>query len=143
MSQFLSPLDLKKIADDAELEEHRAAAAKRRQGDQAAEEMKREFEARALDPAKTPERVNQAVRAAAARGAHEVLVLRFPASFCTDGGRRINNFDHTWPESLTGFAKTAYEFYEKELQALGFTMRAEIMSFPEGNMGDVGMYLRW
>ena len=142
MSQFLSPQDLKKITDDAEMEELKAEAAKRRQGDQTAAEMKRTFESRELDP-KAPDRINQAVRAAAARGAREVLVLRFPASYCKDGGRQINNFESGWPDSLTGFGRTAFEFYESQLQSLGFTMRAEIMSFPEGNLGDVGLYLRW
>ena len=142
MSQFLKPEDLKKITDDAEMEEHRAAAAKRRQADQAADELKRAFESRELTP-EAPERINKAVSAAAARGEREVLVLRFPATYCTDGGRRINNFDHEWPDSLSGFARTAFEFYESQLQSLGFTMRAEIMSFPDGNMGDVGLYLRW
>ena len=142
MSQFLSPEELKKITDDAEMEELRAAAAKRRQADQAAGELKRSFEARELDP-KTPDRINQAVRSAAARGAREVLVLRFPAAFCSDGGRRINNFDPEWPGSLTGFGKTAFEFYESELRALGFSMRAALLNFPEGNLGDVGLYLRW
>jgi hypothetical protein len=141
-SQFLSPQDLKKITDDAEVEDLKAEAAKRLQADRSAAEMKRTFESRELDP-KAPERINQAVRAAALRGAREVLVLRFPATFCKDGGRRINNFEADWPDSLTGFGRTAFEFYENELRALGFTMRAEIMSFPEGNLGDVGLYLRW
>jgi hypothetical protein len=78
MSQFLRPEDLKKITDDAELEELRAAAAKRRMADQAAEDLKRAFEARELDP-KTPDRINSAVAPPAARAAREILVLRFPA----------------------------------------------------------------
>ena len=45
--------------------------------------------------------------------------------------------------SLHGFGKTAFDFYAAELRPLGFTMRAEIMNFPGGMMGDVGMYLRW
>ena len=142
MAQFLRPEDLKKITDDAELEELRAAAAKRRMADQAAEDMKRAFEARTLDP-KTPDRINAAVRAAAAQGEREILVLRFPAEFCTDGGRAVNNYEPEWPDTLSGFGKTAFEFYKNELKPLGFSMRAEIMSFPGGNMGDVGLYLRW
>ena len=70
-------------------------------------------------------------------------MLRFPSSFCNDRGRRINNFEGDWPKSLEGFGKTAFEYFDKELRPLGFSMRAEIMDFPGGNLGDVGMYLRW
>jgi hypothetical protein len=55
------------------------------------------------------------VKSAAERGEREVLVFRFPREYCTDDGRRINSFEPDWPESLTGFAKRAYEFWQKEL----------------------------
>ena len=44
--------------------------------------------------------------------------MRFPSSYCTDGGRAINSFEPDWPQTLTGFAKKAHEFYEKELAPL-------------------------
>ena len=37
------------------------------------------------------------------------------SDWCTDKGRAINNFEPNWPETLTGFAKRAYDYYEKEL----------------------------
>ena len=142
MAQFLNPAELKKITDEKEMAERRAVLAQRLQADQAAEGLKQAFESRELAP-EAPERINKAVRDAAERGAHELLVLRFPSTYCSDGGRRINNFESDWPDSLQGFGKTAFEFYAKELKPLGFTMRAEIMNFPGGMPGDVGMYLRW
>ena len=142
MAQFLNPAELKKITDEKEMAERRAVLAQRLQADQAAEGLKQAFESRELAP-EAPERINKAVRDAAERGAHELLVLRFPSTYCSDGGRRINNFESDWPDSLQGFGKTAFEFYAKELKPLGFTMRAEIMNFPSGMPGDVGMYLRW
>ena len=45
--------------------------------------------------------------------------------------------------SFDGNCAEAFDFYAKELRPLGFTMRAEIMNFPGGMPGDVGMYLRW
>lgn len=142
MSQFTNPAELKQIAADLELAAQKAALERRMQSDRVADELKAAFEAREIAP-ETPERINAAIRRAAENGEHEILVLRFPSSFCSDGGRRINNYEGDWPDSLKGFAKTAYDYYADELRPLGFTMRAEILNFPGGMPGDVGMYLRW
>ena len=142
MTQFLNPADLKKITEEVEIAEHRAVQARRLQADQAVEGLKQAFMHREIGP-EAPERINAAVRGAAEQGAHEILVLRFPSTYCNDGGRRINNFEHDWPNSLQGFGKTAFDFYLKELRPLGFTLRAQIMDFPGGMPGDVGIYLRW
>jgi hypothetical protein len=142
MTEFLKPADLKKLAEDVRVAEARAAAAKMIQAEQAADGLRQAFESREV-AAEAPERINRAVRDAAQRGEHEILVLRFPAKYCRDGGRGINNYEPDWPDSLEGFGRTAFEFYAKELRPLGFTMRAEIMNFPQGMPGDVGMYLRW
>lgn len=142
MSQFTNPAELKQIAADLELAAQKAALERRMQSDRVADELRQAFEAREILP-ETPERINAAIRRAAENGEHEILVLRFPSSFCSDGGRRINNYEADWPDSLNGFAKTAYDYYGAELRPLGFTLRAEILNFPGGMPGDVGMYLRW
>ena len=69
--------------------------------------------------------------------------MRFSSEYCTDGGRAINNLEPDWPQSLTGFAKRAYEFWQKELQPKGYKLRAQIMDFPGGMPGDVGIFFRW
>ena len=69
--------------------------------------------------------------------------MTFPASYCNDGGRRINNLDPDWPTSLEGFAKRAFEFYEKELRPLGYKLHADIISFPGGMPGEVAFILKW
>lgn len=69
--------------------------------------------------------------------------MRFPSAYCTDRGRAINNFEPDWPQTLTGFAKKAHAFYEKELAPLGYKVRAQIMDYPDGMLGDVGIFLRW
>lgn len=142
MTQFLNPAELNKMAEELELAKRKAEAALRLQADQVTGSLRQAFEAREITP-ETPERINNAVRRAAEEGKREILVLRFPSTFCKDGGRGINNFEPDWPKSLEGFSKTAFDYYAKELQPLGYSMRAEIMNFPNGMPGDVGMYLRW
>jgi hypothetical protein len=142
MSQFTNPAELKKIAEEIELAERRAEQARKVQADKVAEDLKQAFQSREISP-ETPDRINAAIKRAAEQGLNEILVLRFPSEFCNDRGRRINNYEADWPDSLGGFSKTAFDYYAKELRPLGFTMRAEIMNYPGGMPGDVGMYLRW
>jgi len=142
MAGVLSPKDLNKMAADAELaafDEERQA--RKRKADQDAE-LREAFSARELHP-EVIDRINRAVTIAAKAGKNQLQVLTFPSSFCNDGGRRINSFDPDWPNSLEGFGKKAYEFYEKELRPLGFKIGAEIINFPGGMPGDVGMFLKW
>ena len=142
MAQLLNPNELKDISEAAEMEKIKEMLARKRQADTRDDDLKKTFESREVSPL-AAERINTAVRAAAERGAREVQVLRFPASYCNDGGRRINIGDPDWPISLEGFGKTAYNYFEKELRPLGYKLRAEIVSFPEGLPGDVGIYLAW
>jgi hypothetical protein len=142
MSGLLRPQDLKLIASDAEMakmEEERQAKRRKEQQQQELREafMSRDVHAEAVD------RINRAVRIAAEQGHHQLQVVTFPSSFCSDGGRRINIADPEWPSTLEGFAKKAYDFYVKELRPLGYKLHAEIISFPGGMPGEVGLYLKW
>ena len=98
---------------------------------------------REVDPAEARRVVSALARRAAEEGKHEVLVLQFPSEWCTDGGRAINSFERHWPETLTGFAKRGYEYYEKELRSAGYKVRAQIVNYPGGIPGDVGIFLIW
>ena len=89
------------------------------------------------------DQLNAAVRNAAQQNRSELLALRFPAEYCLDKGRAINNGEADWPQTLQGRARKAFEFYEQNLKDLGYKVRAEIMSYPDGNLGEVGIYLRW
>ena len=142
MEAILKPDELHQISDDTEMAELKAALAKRKKAEHSVDELRHTFMARDI-AAEAPARINAAIKTAAQRGLREVQVLRFPASYCNDGGRSINNFEPDWHNSLEGFAKRAYQYYEKELHPLGFKLRAEIASFPDGVPGDVAMYLRW
>jgi hypothetical protein len=142
MTGLLRPTDLHEIssaADDAKMQEERA---EREMKLKQKKELEDAFMSRELHP-EVHERVNAAIRRAAEQGHHQIQVLTFPASYCNDGGRRINSLDPNWPESLEGFAKRAYEFFDREMKPLGYKLHAEIISFPGGMPGDVGMFLKW
>ena len=98
-------------------------------------------------PDRTPEQlmqlVMQLVNRAAERGQSEVQVYRFPNQLCTDRGRRINNSEPDWPESLDGRPKLAYEFWHETLRPLGFHLRAQVLEYPGGMPGDIGFFLTW
>jgi hypothetical protein len=98
----------------------------------------------------TPERLKEVLqplksklRAAAERGQTELMVMRFPNELCTDKGRAINNADPTWPETLTGRPRQAYELWQNQLRAAGFRLSAMIIEWPGGLPGDVGFFLKW
>lgn len=139
---LIKPDELRRITDQMEMEKMREALEKKRKADEAQHEMREAFMAREIHP-EVFNRLSRVVKAAAERGEREVLVLRFSSEFCTDGGRAINSFDPDWPGTLTGFAKRAHEFWEKELAPQGYKVRAQIMDFPGGVPGDAGIFLRW
>jgi hypothetical protein len=139
---MITPDQLRKIAEGKEMAQLREMLDKKRKADEARDQVRDAFLSRDIHP-EVFERVSRVVKSAAERGEQEVLAIRFSSEFCTDGGRAINSFEPNWPESLTGFAKRAYEFWEKELQPKGYKLRAQIMDFPGGVPGDVGIFLRW
>jgi hypothetical protein len=142
MAGLLRPKDLEMMSSDAEsqkMEEERHARERKAKQEL---ELRQAFMDREIHP-EVFERINNAVSIAAKLGNHQVQVITFPCTFCTDGGRRINIADPEWPSTLTGFAKKAFEFWEKELRPLGYKVHAEIISFPDGMPGDAALYLKW
>jgi hypothetical protein len=139
---LITPEQLRKIAEEKEMAQLREMLEKKRKADEAQDQVRDAFMSRDVHP-EVFERVSRVVKGAAERGAREVLAIRFPSEYCTDGGRAINSFEPDWPKTLTGFAKRAYEFWQKELEPHGYKLRAQIMDFPGGMPGDVGIFLRW
>ena len=88
-------------------------------------------------------RINEAVRRAAEEGQNEFQVITFASTYCNDRGRRINNNEPDWPDSLEGFAKKAYDFFDKELRPLGYRLRVQVIDYPGGVPGNIGFFLRW
>jgi hypothetical protein len=83
--------------------------------------------------------VNRAVE----NGHTSVQVYRFPHTLCTDNGRAINQAEPGWETTLTGIPKEIYEFWKRQLQPRGYHIRYEIIDYPGGMPGDVGVTLSW
>jgi hypothetical protein len=139
---LIMPDELRRITEEKEMARVSEALEKKRKIDDERHQLHDAFMAQEIHP-DVFERVSRVVKSAAERGEREVLAVRFPSEYCTDGGRAINNFEPDWPQTLTGFAKRAYEFWQKELEPKGYKVRAQIMDFPGGVPGDVGLFLRW
>ena len=44
---------------------------------------------------------------------------------------------------VSSFSKEDYDYFEKELRPAGYKLHAEIISFPGGMPGEVGLFLKW
>jgi hypothetical protein len=88
-------------------------------------------------------RVALIVERAVSNGLTEVQVFRFPNALCTDHGRAINQQEPGWEATLTGLPKEMYEFWDRELRPRGYKLKVQIVDFPDGMPGDVGITLKW
>jgi hypothetical protein len=83
--------------------------------------------------------VNRAVE----NGLTSVQVFRFPHTICSDNGRAINQAEPGWEKTLTGIPKEIYEFWKRQLQPRGYHIRYEVIDYPGGMPGDIGVFLSW
>jgi hypothetical protein len=141
--ELIRPDLLRRISEAKEMEKLKELLRAKQKAEEERTAFHRTFETREVDPAEAKRVVSALVRGAAEEGKHEVLALRFPSEWCTDKGRAINNYDPHWPETLTGFARRAYEYYEHELRPVGYRARAQIVDYPGGVPGDVGLFISW
>ena len=88
-------------------------------------------------------RVANIIERAVSNGLTEVQVYRFPNNLCTDHGRAINQQEPGWETTLTGLPKEMYQFWERQLRPRGYKIRFQIVEFPDGMPGDVGITLKW
>jgi hypothetical protein len=143
-ASIFSATDIKRRM--AEREAQKAAEELRRMKEQEEKQkaVMAEFHA---PPDRTPDQlmqlVMQLVNQAAERGQTEVQVYRFPNELCTDRGRRINNSEQGWENTLEGRPKLGYEFWRENLRPLGFGLKAEVLEYPGGMPGDIGFFLTW
>jgi hypothetical protein len=130
----------------AEREAAKAAEEARRMKEEE-EKKKAVYEEFYKAPARTADQLMeflmQLMNRTAERGQSEVRIYRFPNNLCSDRGRRINNSEHGWEETLEGRPKLGYEFWRDHLKPLGFGLKAEILDYPGGMPGDVGFLLTW
>jgi hypothetical protein len=88
-------------------------------------------------------RATLVIQRAAANGLTEVQVFRFPNTLCTDHGRAINNQEPGWEHTLTGVPKEIYLLWQRQFRPKGYKLRCQIIDFPKGMPGDVGITLSW
>ncbi len=135
--------NMKKIAL-AEAEKASAYRAKQ----SAAEAEKRELMERLQKPSGVSEK-ERLKRAAAIiqrgvdNGQTEVFIGRFPNSLVTDRGRAINQMEPGWETTLTGLPKELYQFWDRHLKPRGYRLRVQIVDWPDGMPGDIGIVLVW
>jgi hypothetical protein len=137
----------KEIQKEAALKEAEKAeeAAKRHA---AAESEKRELIERLSKPSglSEEEKVKLAakvIQRAVRNGLTQVQVYRFPNSLCTDHGRAINQLEPGWEKTLTGIPKEIFQLWSDHLKPRGYRIAYQIIDFPGGMPGDIGITLNW
>jgi molybdopterin-biosynthesis enzyme MoeA-like protein len=127
-------------------EAEKASAALRKQSDAEAE-MKMLLEkltkASGVSDEEALRRVGIIIERAVSNGLTEVHVYRFPNALCTDHGRAINQQEQGWETTLTGLPKEMFQFWERQLRPRGYKIKFQIVDFPNGMPGDVGITLKW
>jgi hypothetical protein len=83
------------------------------------------------------------IKRAVNNGLTEIEVGRFPNEIATDGGRAINQGEAGWENTLTGLPKELFEFWKKHMQPRGYKLKAQIVDWPGGKPGDIGVTLSW
>src|SRR5208337_198906 len=83
------------------------------------------------------------IKRAIDNGLLEVQVHRFPNALCTDHGRAINQAEPGWEKTLTGIPKEIYHLWDDHLRSKGYKLRYQIIDFPGGMPGDIGITLSW
>jgi hypothetical protein len=127
-------------------EAEKASAAARKHGEAEAEKkmlLEKLSKPSGVSEEERMKRAAAIIERAAANGQTEVLVGRFPNALCTDHGRAINQQEPGWEKTLTGLPKELYEFWERQLRPLGYKLRFQIVDFPDGMPGDIGITLKW
>jgi hypothetical protein len=83
------------------------------------------------------------IQRAVRNGQTEVHVYRFPHSLCTDHGRAINQQEPGWEKTLTGIPQEIYQLWFDYLKPRGYRIQYQIMDFPGGVPGDIGIVIVW
>jgi len=80
---------------------------------------------------------------AAKHGVHEIEVMSFPATYCIDGGRAINNSEKDWPTTLQGKASSFYVIWKEHGRPSGYRLTAKVTDFPDGYIGNISLFINW
>jgi hypothetical protein len=127
-------------------EAEKASAAVRKQSDAEAEKkmlLEKLTKPSGVSDEEALRRVGVIIERAVSNGLTEVQVYRFPNALCTDHGRAINQQEPGWETTLTGLPKEMFQFWERQLRPRGYKIKFQIVDFPDGMPGDVGITLKW
>ena len=140
---FLSAADLNKRMRQRRMVERASEEAREREQAKAREEQIKQLMAPMEISQERVRHFMERVRKAAEQGERQILILRFPSDLCTDRGRAINNVLPGWEDTLVGVPKQVLEVWEENLKSLGYRLTAEVLDYPHGMPGDIGMFCRW
>ena len=126
---------------------YKAQAQDQRQGFKREAQLERQRQIAALldqhvSGAQWSQMLDQA-KLAAGRGEQEFMMLRFPSDLCSDGGRKINVTEERWEGTMRGEAAELYSRWRTELEPRGFGLSARVVSYEDGIIGDIGLFLTW
>jgi hypothetical protein len=144
MVKLLSVKELQ--AKIAQAEAEKASLAMRHQQAEEAEKkalLDRLSKPSGLSDDEVAEKASIIINRAVENGLMAVQVFRFPHHLCTDDGRAINQAEPGWEKTLTGIPKEIYEFWKRRLQPAGYHIRYEVIDYPGGMPGDIGVTLSW
>jgi hypothetical protein len=128
-----------KEAEKADLE-MRAKAAADAEKSAFIEELKKPS---GLSEEEKVKRASAVIQRAVSNGLNEIQVYRFPNALCTDHGRAINQQEEGWEKTLTGIPKEMYQLWYDYLRPRGYKISFQIIDFPGGMPGDIGITLKW
>ena len=145
-SSFKLPTAKEVMEKLALAEAEKASAAARKQAEAEAEKkilLEKITKPSGVSDEEALRRVAAIIERAVSNGLTEVQVYRFPNALCTDRGRAINQQEQGWETTLTGLPKEMSQFWERQLRPLGYKIKFQIVDFPDGMPGDVGITLKW
>lgn len=137
----------KQIQEQAALKEAEEAAKYAKLSEEAEAEKRALIERLSKPSGKTEEEkiklASTVIQRALKNGLSEVQVYRFPNTLCTDRGRAINQQEPGWETTLTGIPKEIFELWSDYLRPRGYRIRYQVIDFPNGMPGDIGVTIAW
>lgn len=134
--------NLRRSIDNKKIRRAEESVHRRDEADRQLEEMFRQFLTEKITQ-KELDSIRAKIISAAEREEYQVEVMRFPSKLTSDRGRAINNQKPGWPETLPGKARDFYEFFLERGSQQGFKLKAQIVDWPDGKPGNVGLSVSW
>ncbi|MFV0384836.1 hypothetical protein [Paracoccus sp. (in: a-proteobacteria)] len=140
---LMSVKELKEYFAQIEMEKAKSAVVAASKAEQDRQALIKRLQSDDPIPEKAIEGFLHRLKSAALKGQEEIMVARFPHELCTDLGRAINQAEDGWWNTLTGQPRHIYDIWREHLQPLGYHLKAQIVEWPNGLPGDVGLYITW